>query len=124
MAKKLKQERADRPGSTAVDSKTTSMPPAPKLERGELDERQILSIAKAIADPRRMALLRAIAQKTCSFADLRTGQAISAATLSHHMRELESAGLIATGKQGRSAHATLQKKVWKSYVSALKAWVN
>lgn len=117
MAKKLKQEKADR---VTADARAAEVA-ASKTERGDLDDRQFLSIAKAIADPRRMSLLRAIAQRTTSCAELRSGQTIGAATLSHHLRELELAGLIATSKQGRSVHATLQRKVWKSYVSALKA---
>lgn len=118
MAKKLKESKPDHVTATAEDM---TLPIASKSERQSLDEQQMSLIAKAIADPRRMALLRSIAKKTTSCADLRKGLTISASTLSHHLRELEMAGLIETDKQGRSLHATLQKKVWKSYVSALKA---
>ena len=120
MAKKLKESKVERV-SAATSSKAVFAPAAAaKQERETLDDRQMLLIAKAIADPRRMSLLRAIAQKTSACADLRSGLSISAATLSHHMKELETAGLISTSKDGRFLHATLQKRTWKSYVSALK----
>ncbi len=121
MTKKLKPNRLERGSATTPASIHAQAPATSKAERDTLDEQQVQRIARAIADPRRMALLRAIAQKTSSCADLRQAQPISAATLSHHMRELEQAGLIETSKHGRKVHATLQKKIWKSYVSSLKA---
>lgn len=111
MAKKLKSLKAER-----EDAQPTEAPRADAL-----DDRQMLLIAKAIADPRRMALLRSFAQKKSACATLREGLCISPATLSHHMKELETAGLIETSKEGRSLSATLQKKVWKSYIQALKS---
>ena len=101
---------------------TTAAGKAPATGKGEpMEEKQMLLIARAIADPRRMAMLRTIAQNTSTCSDLRQCTSISAATLSHHMKELETAGLIETRKDGRFLSANLQKKVWKSYVASLKA---
>lgn len=90
-------------------------------DRDGMTEEQILQISRAIADPRRMGMLRAIAQKTATCDGMRQCAGVSAATLSHHMKQLEAAGLIETKKDGRFLRAALQKKVWKGYVSALKA---
>ena len=40
------------------------------------------------------------------------------------MKELESAGLIETERKGRFLSATLQRKVWKSYLSELKSFAD
>ncbi len=116
MGKKAKEPKSTR---AAVD--VAAAPEQKKREREGLTDKQILLIGKAIADPRRMAMLRAIAQNNATCGDLMQCTGVSAATLSHHMKELENAGLIETTKDGRFLQATLQKKMWKSYVASLKA---
>ncbi len=90
-------------------------------ERETMPEEQMLRITRAIADPRRMAMLRTIARNDSTCSALRACTDVSAATLSHHMKELEHAGLIAMAKDGRFLQVKLQKKAWKQYVSGLKA---
>ena len=46
--------------------------------------------------------------------------AIKPATLSHHMKQLEGAGLIETVRDGRFVRASIRRKVWKSYLAHLK----
>lgn len=104
-----------------VDADAVDAPEPKKRERDGLTDRQMLLIGKAIADPRRMEILRAIAQDKVTCGDLMQRTGVSAATLSHHMKELEHAGLIETCKEGRFLQATLHKKMWKSYVASLKA---
>ena len=101
---------------------------------GLLESRQIMRISKALADPTRMAVLRRIALRNevsgeaggsaegASCSRLKQVLTISAATLSHHMKELELAGLIETTRQGRTVHARLKRKVWKHYIAELKAF--
>ncbi|CAN5661505.1 hypothetical protein BH10ACI4_BH10ACI4_26370 [soil metagenome] len=87
----------------------------------ELSERELMVISKAIADPRRFEILQHIAGSTCmACSDLRTQFPISAATLSHHLKELEMAGLIETERRGKFVDATFQKKAWKMYLDELK----
>jgi len=85
-----------------------------------MDKKQFQHIAKALADPRRFELLSRIAKAgelACS--DVRTQLPISAATLSHHVKELESAGLIEIRREGQFAHLKLQRRVWRNYLSQL-----
>ena len=86
-----------------------------------LSPRQILAVAKAIADPNRIALLQRIAQGEARCADLRTCLAVSAPTLSHHMKELDSAGLITTTRVGKFVSATLNRETWNAYLSHLQS---
>jgi ArsR family transcriptional regulator len=87
-----------------------------------LSEHQIHLIAKALADPRRHEILQKIgdSKDTASCADIRGCQPVTAATLSHHMKELETAGLIKITREGKFARLCLQRDVLKGYLSYLK----
>jgi ArsR family transcriptional regulator len=84
--------------------------------------RQFQRISKAVADPRRYQILARIArirgEAACS--DLRRDLPITAATLSHHLKELENAGLIQIRRQGQFAHLKLHRKTWREYLSQLR----
>ena len=114
-------KRAKEPKRMRAAAEAAGTPEQKKRDPEGLPDKQMLLIGKAIADPRRMAMLRAIAQEKATCGDLMQCTGVSAATLSHHMKELEHAGLIETTKDGRFLQATLQKKMWKSYVASLKA---
>ena len=83
----------------------TAHPKSPRIPRA----RQT-AIFKALADPHRLELLRRIARAGCPLpcAQARAALAISAATLSHHIGELDSAGLIDVRREGKFAYLTLR----------------
>jgi ArsR family transcriptional regulator len=85
-----------------------------------MPEKQFRAIAKALSDPRRYEILQMIAgKKDCTCVELRENSPISAATLSHHLKELETAGLITIGRDGKFALPTFQRQVWKAYLEKL-----
>ena len=85
-----------------------------------LSPREIRAISRVLADPRRFQILRHIAAQSCSAcSDLRAAFPITAATLSHHLKELESCGLIETARRGKFVDVIFQRPAWEAYVHEL-----
>ena len=77
-------------------------------------------IAKALADPRRLELLRRIGKAgTLACESLRCGCEVTAATLSHHMKELEAAGLVESTREGKFVNYALRRDVLEAYLARL-----
>ena len=87
----------------------------------QLAPEQFQAIARTLADPRRFAMLQQIASREtilCGSLDAQT--CISPATISHHLRELQEAGLIDAIRQGRSMCLSLRRPVWNAYIRQLQ----
>ena len=84
------------------------------------------AILKALADPRRFDLLERIAKAGCPLgcAQALAALPISAATLSHHIKELETAGLIHVRREGKFHFLTLRPGVLQAVAGMLAALAN
>jgi ArsR family transcriptional regulator, arsenate/arsenite/antimonite-responsive transcriptional repressor len=88
--------------------------------RTVLSSEQIEAISRAVADPRRFAILQSIAARPCTpCSAVREQHPISPATISHHVKELEAAGLIALEREGRTMRMVFQRDLWNQYVGSL-----
>lgn len=90
-------------------------------KRVEIDDRQLAIINKALSDPRRFQILQLIAETstapTCSCVRDWTG--LAPATVSHHLKELDTAGLIHVKRNGKFANLAFRRDVWKAYLRKL-----
>jgi ArsR family transcriptional regulator, arsenate/arsenite/antimonite-responsive transcriptional repressor len=78
-----------------------------------LTRAQRTAILKALADPKRFELLERIAAANCPMGCMqaKAALAIAPATLSHHIKELETAGLIRVERAGKFHYLHLQPNV-------------
>jgi ArsR family transcriptional regulator, arsenate/arsenite/antimonite-responsive transcriptional repressor len=87
-----------------------------------LTQDQVLLIAKALGDRRRYEILKRLGECrdaiTCGA--VRDCTRIDPATLSHHMKELELAGLVEVVREGKFASYVLRRDVLEAFFRRLK----
>ena len=89
----------------------------------KLSDREVTRIARALAEPRRLQILKQIGgcgdgALACRF--ILEKQDIAPATLSHHLKELESCGLIEISRRGKFIDVTFCRPTWEAYLAELK----
>ena len=101
----------------------TSLDAGAKKSPRKLSAVRRTAILKALADPRRFELLEKIVKAGCPLgcAQARAALPISAATLSHHIKELETAGLIEVRREGKFHFLTIRPGVLQSLMAILSA---
>jgi ArsR family transcriptional regulator len=87
----------------------------------QLTDRQFTKITRALAEPRRVRILREIAAhgNSIPLACLLRRHQVSPATLSHHANKLNNSGLVEIVRQGRFVHLVLRPDVWPAYLKRL-----
>ena len=108
--------RLDRPTSKFDTYETVASRKPPPV----LTARQFHAVAKALSDPRRMALLESIgSQPEYSCQKLCSESGVTKGTVSHHVRELARAGLIAERRDGQYMFYEVRREVVAAYVAEL-----
>jgi ArsR family transcriptional regulator len=88
----------------------------------KLSDREVTRIARALAEPRRLQILKQIGgcdagALACRF--ILEKQDITPATLSHHLKELASADLIELSRDGKYTLVTVKRDVLRAYLEQL-----
>jgi ArsR family transcriptional regulator, arsenate/arsenite/antimonite-responsive transcriptional repressor len=85
-----------------------------------MDGVRFARIAKALADPQRLALMERIAaQPEVGCQALLKACPVSQATVSHHVRELAEAGLVVVRREGKFAYFRAVPEEVESYLAEL-----
>lgn len=86
-----------------------------------VDAEQFQRIAKALADPRRFEILEHIAQQAeVGCARLCGCFPVRQATISHHLKELASAGLVESRRDGQFVYYRTRPAVLDTYMAELR----
>jgi len=95
----------------------------PSAKTLRLSRARRAAILKALADPKRFELLERIAKADCPMgcAQAHAALQIAPATLSHHIKELENAGLIDVTREGKFHYLKLKPGVLESLAETLRA---
>ena len=90
--------------------------------KAQLSPEQIQAIARVLGEPRRFAILQQIArQPALACSALCEHESISAATISHHLKELQEVGLVEGEREGRTMRLSLKRDVWEAYLRELSS---
>ena len=86
-----------------------------------MDDVRFAKVARALADPQRLALMgRIAAEAEVGCQSLRKTCPISQATVSHHIRELAEAGLVEVRREGKFAFFRAVPEVVDAYLAELR----
>ena len=87
-----------------------------------IDPERFARIAKALADPRRFQILETIANcREVGCQRLCEQFPVAQPTMSHHLKELETAGLVHITREGKFMNLMLQRDVLQAYLKRLAA---
>ena len=85
-----------------------------------MDRADIEKISKALADETRLKIFEAIsASDHISCGEIGSMRNVSAATVSHHLKILSEAGLIACRREGQFVYSEAVPKTIEAYTQAL-----
>ena len=85
-----------------------------------LDEKTLAGIYKALSEPNRVRVVRALLQEdemTCG--QLTSLLGVSASTFSHHITELIACGLVSKRKEGRHHILSVRRDILMKYAPAI-----
>ncbi len=88
-----------------------------------LSREQVQTVARALSDPRRYEILRRLGAegRAVQCGAMLECVGVSPATLSHHMKELEAAGLVTSTRDGKYVNYTLCRDVLRAYLEHMAA---
>ena len=88
-----------------------------------LNRAQRFAILKALADPKRFELLETIARSQCPLGCTAAHEALSIApaTLSHHIKELQTSGIIDVQREGKFAFLSIKPGVLEALSGYLQS---
>jgi ArsR family transcriptional regulator, arsenate/arsenite/antimonite-responsive transcriptional repressor len=89
----------------------------------QADEIALADLAKAIAHPARIAILKILAQqKSCICGEIVEGLPLAQATVSQHLKELKAIGLIKGTIEGKTSCYCIDWQVFNQFINQFGAF--
>ncbi|WP_140938321.1 ArsR/SmtB family transcription factor [Sphingobacterium lumbrici] len=89
------------------------------------EQNRLASLLKVLGHPARIAILQYIInQKACICNDLVEELGLAQATISQHLKELKSLGIIQGSIDGKSVCYCIDEKVWKEFQEDFNTFFN
>lgn len=89
------------------------------------EQNRLSSLFKVLGHPARIAILQYIIdQKACICNDLVEELGLAQATISQHLKELKTIGIIQGTIEGKSVCYCIDEKVWKQFQENLNVFFN
>ena len=89
------------------------------------EQNKLASLFKVLAHPARVAILQYIInQKACICNDLVDELGLAQATISQHLKELKSVGIIQGTIEGKSVCYCIDEKLWKQIQEEFNVFFN
>lgn len=86
-----------------------------------MDAEQFFRIAKALADPRRFEIYEAVsAESECGCGHLRDRFDVTQPTISHHLKELTTAGLVEPRREGQFVFYRARPATLRAYLDEMQ----
>ncbi|WKK60124.1 helix-turn-helix transcriptional regulator [Sphingobacterium sp. BN32] len=96
-----------------------------KTEMYKDEQNRLASLLKVLGHPARIAILQHIInQKACICNDLVEELGLAQATISQHLKELKSIGIIQGTIDGKSVCYCIDESVWKDFQKEFNAFFN
>ena len=96
-----------------------------KLDLFPDEQNKLAALFKALGHPARVAILQhIIQQRACICTDLVDELGLAQATISQHLKELKSIGIIQGTIEGKSVCYCINVKVWRAMQAAFNQFFN
>lgn len=96
-----------------------------KTEIYKDEQNKLASLLKVLAHPARIAILQYIInQKACICNDLVEELGLAQATISQHLKELKTIGIIQGSIEGKSVCYCIDELVWKQFQEEFNGFFN
>jgi len=96
-----------------------------KTEMYKDEQNRLASLLKVLGHPARIAILQHIInQKACICNDLVEELGLAQATISQHLKELKSIGIIQGAIDGKSVCYCIDESVWKDFQKEFNMFFN
>ncbi|MEI5993630.1 ArsR/SmtB family transcription factor [Candidatus Enterococcus mansonii] len=84
-----------------------------------MDYEKMSLVLKAMADPKRMKIIDLLSYNSMCACDVLEHFDFTQPTLSHHMKVLEAAGIVAVNKQKQWHHYTLKEEFARDFMNTM-----